>query len=253
MSRAKKIPVALQLYSVRNECKADLPGTLKAVAEMGYEGVEFAGYYEYSAQDLKKMLNDLNLKVAGTHIKLDTLLGDELKKTVEFNKVLENKFLIVPGLSEERRSSKSAWLETAKIFDEISERLAPEGMYTGYHNHSIEFAPLDGEMPWDTFFSNTKKDVVMQVDTGNALHGGCDIVPFVEKYPGRALTVHLKDYSGERKQALLGEGDVRWEEFFTLCENVGATEWYIVEQETYAHPPLECVDLCLKSVRKMGV
>lgn len=247
-----KIPITLQLYSVREDCARDLSGTLKAVSKMGYEGVEFAGYYERDAKELRTLCDDMGLKVVGTHIGLDTLLGDELKRTVEFNKILGNRFLIVPGLDESRRNSRAAWLDTAKVFNEIAELLEPEGMRTGYHNHSIEFAPMEGELPWDTFFGNTRSDVVMQLDIGNALHGGADPVPFLERYPGRATLVHLKEYSSTNEKALIGEGEVRWNEMFALCENSGGTEWYIVEQESYAFPPIECVDRCLQNLRKMG-
>jgi sugar phosphate isomerase/epimerase len=242
----------LQLYSVRKDCERDLAATLSAVAKMGYEGVEFAGYYGRSAEELKRMLDDLGLKVAGTHIGLDTLLGDQLEATVEFNKTLGNTFLIVPGLPKERTASRAAWLETARIFDEIAGRLKPLGMHTGYHNHSHEFAPLEGEMPWDTLFGNTVPGVVMQLDLGNCLRGGGDPVAFLERYPARALTVHLKEYSKTNDKAIVGEGDVRWDDVFRLCESTDATQWYIVEQESYAYPPLECVERCLKALRAMG-
>jgi sugar phosphate isomerase/epimerase len=247
-----RLPIALQLYSIRHDCEKDLPGTLKAVAKMGYDGVEFAGYYGYSAEDLRKMLDDLGLRVAGTHIRLDTLQGEILPETVAFNRTLGNRFLIVPGLPEERRNSRAAWQGTAEIFNDIAAKLVDEGMVTGYHNHAIEFQPLDGELPWDTFFGNTRDDVVMQVDIGNALHGGGDPIPYIARYPGRAITVHLKEYSATNDKALVGEGDVDWGQVFELCESVGGTEWYIVEQESYAYPPLECVDRCLQNLREMG-
>ncbi|MFQ6131814.1 MAG: sugar phosphate isomerase/epimerase family protein [Armatimonadota bacterium] len=247
-----RIPIALQLYSVRNDCEKDLPGTLAAVAKMGYEGVEFAGYYGRSAAELRTMLDDLGLKVAGTHTGLDTVLGDELKRTVEFNRTIGNRYLVVPGLPEERRNSIAAWRETAELFNEIAAQLEPEGMLTGYHNHHIEFPPMEGEVPWDVFFSNTRPEVIMQLDLGNAMHAIDDPVPYLEKYPGRAITVHLKEHSKTNDKALIGEGDVRWDECFRLCESVGATEWYIVEQESYAYPPLECVERCLKSLKEMG-
>ncbi len=247
-----RIPIGLQLYSVRKDCAEDLPGVLKAVAEMGYDGVEFAGYYDYSAADLKRMLDDVGLEVAGTHIGLPTLLGDELAGTVEFNRTLGNRFLIVPGLAEERRNSREAWRQTAEIFSELAEKVEPEGMLVGYHNHHIEFQPMDGELPWDTFFGNASPKVVMQLDTGNAVHGGGDPIPFVERYPGRAITVHLKEYSATNDKALIGEGETAWEELFRLCETVGGTEWYIVEQESYAYPPMECVARCLENLREMG-
>jgi sugar phosphate isomerase/epimerase len=247
-----RLPIGLQLYSVRKDCAEDLPGVLKAVARMGYEGVEFAGYYGRSAQELRSMLDDMGLKCCGTHTRLDTILGDELEPTIEFNRTLGNRFLIVPSMPKERTESRAGWLEMARVFGEAAERARPHGMLVGYHNHAIEFQPLDGELPWDTFFANTPKEVVMQVDIGNALHGGGDPVPYIARYPGRALTVHLKEHSAANPNALIGEGDVAWPQVFELCETVGGTEWYIVEQETYAYPPLECVDRCLQNLRGMG-
>jgi sugar phosphate isomerase/epimerase len=247
-----RIPIALQLYSVREDCARDLPGTMRAVAEMGYEGVEFAGWHGYSAEQLRRLLDDNGLKCCGAHIGLETLLGDQFEASVEFHQTLGNPFLIVPGLAEQYRSSLAAWSRTAELFSELAERLKPYGMRVGYHNHALEFQPLEGQLPWDVFFSTASAEVVMQLDTGNALHGGADPVPFLEKYPGRAATVHLKEYSATNDKALIGEGDVRWAEVFRLCETIGGTQWYIVEQESYAYPPLECVRRCLENLRRMG-
>jgi sugar phosphate isomerase/epimerase len=219
---------------------------------MGYQGVEFAGYHGRSAEELRRLVDDVGLQVCGTHIELETLLGDELERTVDYNKTIGNAFLIMPGLSRERTSSRSAWLDTAGTFNEVAAKLKPLGMYTGYHNHHTEFTPMDGEMPWDTLFGNTAPEVVMQIDLGNCLHGHADPVQFLERYPGRALTVHLKEYSGTNDKAIIGEGDVRWQDVFELCETTGKTQWYIVEQESYAYPPLECVDRCLQALRQMG-
>ena len=247
------IPIGLQLYSVRDDCARDLPGVLKAVAAMGYVGVEFAGYYGRTAPELRAMLDDNGLLCCGTHTALETVLGDEIERTADFNRVLSNPYLIVPGLPRERTGTKDAWLETARLFDAASERAKALGMRVGYHNHSEEFQAVEGgELPWDIFFGHTRTEVVMQVDTGNMMHGGAAPAPFLSRYPGRALTVHLKEYSASDPNALLGEGDVSWPEIFRLCEEVGGTQWYIVEQESYAHPPLECVDRCLKSLRGMG-
>lgn len=249
-----RIPVALQLYSVREDCVHDLPGPLEAIANMGYDGVEFAGYYGRSADELRKMLDDLGLRVAGTHVHIDTLLGDELERTIEFNHRLGNCFLIVPSLPERMRSSKVSWLETARLMNEIAEKLRAEGMRVGYHNHAIEFQPMEGDLPWDIFFGATVPDVVMQLDTGNAMRGGVIpdvILEILRHYPGRATTVHLKEFSSINERALIGEGEMKWKEFFSLCETIGGTEWYIVEQESYAFPPLECVRRCIESLREM--
>jgi sugar phosphate isomerase/epimerase len=249
-----QIPIAVQLYSVREDAAKDTPGVLAAIAKMGYEGVEFAGYYGHDAATLRKILDDNGLKCAGAHVGIDTLLGDELEKSIELHKTLGNIYLIVPGLAEKWRDSTEAWKKTAETMNEIAAKLKPHGMYTGYHNHAIEFKPLTegGELPWDTFFGNTDKDVIMQFDTGNALHGGADALPFLERYPGRAVTVHLKEHSTTDNKAMVGEGDVPFDKIFEVCETTGGTKWYIVEQESYAYPPMECIERCLKNLKAMG-
>ncbi|MFO8007420.1 MAG: sugar phosphate isomerase/epimerase [Candidatus Brocadiia bacterium] len=249
-----RIPIAVQLYSVREQCQEDLPGTLEAIHDMGYEGVEFAGYYGYSAEELRQMLDDLGLAVAGTHTGLSTLMPDELEATVEFNRILGNRNLVVPGLPEERRGSKEAWLETAALFADLAEQVKPLGMRVGYHNHTVEFRNLgrEKEKPWDIFFTATSPEVIMQVDTGNAMAGGGEPGALINNYPGRAKTVHLKEYHSKNKKALIGEGQVNWRKVFRACETVGDTEWYIVEQESYAYEPLECIARCLDALEAMG-
>lgn len=248
------LPIALQIYSVREDAARDLAHVLSRVASMGYDGVEFAGFYGHDAKSVRRMLDDNGLKVAGAHVGIETLLGDQLERSVEFHQTIGNKYLIVPGFPEQYRSSRAAWLETARTMNAIAAKLRPYGMQTGYHNHTIEFQLLpdsNGELPWDSFFGNTDKDVIMQFDTGNALHGGAEAAPFIERYPGRAITVHLKEHSDTNDKALLGEGDVDWPTIFKLCTTVGGTQWYIIEQESYAYPPLECVDRSLQNLRAM--
>jgi sugar phosphate isomerase/epimerase len=247
-----RIPIALQLFSVRRQCVEDLEGTLKAAADMGYEGVEFAGYHGHEAPEIRRMLDALGLAAAGSHLGIQLMLGDSLAATIEFERALGNRYLVVPGLPGEMTDSRGAWERTAGLFRELANDLAAHGMRVGYHNHTAEFTPLDGETPWDIFFGSTSPDVIMQLDTGNALHVGADPVPYVERYPGRATTVHLKEHSATNEKALIGEGDVDWPRLLDLCETVGGTEWYIVEQESHAYPPLDCVARCLENLRRMG-
>jgi sugar phosphate isomerase/epimerase len=246
------MPVGVQLYSVRSECAKDLPGTVAKVAEMGYDGVEFAGYYDYSAKDLRKILDDNGLKCCGTHTQMTTLEPENLEATIEFNQILGNKYLICPWLQPSDGDPKQAWLGYAKRFNAIAERVEKEGMVVGYHCHAHDFHALDsGEVPWDILFGNTGKSVVMQIDTCNCMDGGGDPVAYLKKYPGRSQTIHLKEWSATDKTAILGEGDVKWDEVFALCQTIGNTEWYIIEEEKDAYPPLEAVDLCLKNYRKV--
>lgn len=247
-----KVPIGVQLWSVRQLCQKDLEGTLAGLAKIGYQGVEFAGYYNRTAKELRKLLDDNGLRCCGTHTGIQTLLGDELGRTIEFNQVLGNPYLIVPSLPEKYRSSRQAWLDTAKLFAELAEKVKPHKMRVGYHNHAVEFKPMEGEIPWDLFFSHTPKEVVMQIDTGNCMGGGGDPVAYVRKFPGRAITVHIKEHSATRRDAIIGEGDVKWREFFEACESVGGTEWYIVEEESGAYPGLEAVRRSLENLRKMG-
>lgn len=253
-------PIGLQLFSVRHELANDLPGTINAVANMGYTGVEFFGPPKNSAEELKALLDDVNLVCCGWHVPFAMMQDDVLAETIAFHDTLGNDKLIVPGIPAEYRQSREDWLKLADFFNQLAEKLAAYGKITGYHNHHIEFAPLDGEKPWDTFYSNTNKPVSMQLDTGNAILGGGDPVEIIKQYPGRAITVHLKPYSHSAAKddphhgfrPVIGDDETDWPALFDACEGIGGTEWYIVEYESDAYPPLEAVDLCLQNMRKMG-
>ena len=246
-----KIPIGLQLYSVRSACSKDLPGVLKKVAAMGYDGVEFAGYYGFSAEEIKKMLDENGLKCCGTHILKDGLSGENLQKTIDFNKKIGNRYLIVAWMPPSYAESIDTIKETAKFFNEVAAKAAKQGMMVGYHAHGDDFKKVDGqsETAWNMLFENLDPQVVMQMDVGNCQGGGCDPIAVLKKFPGRAKTVHLKE-DGGKPQALIGEGKVDWKSVFEICKTSGGTQWMIVE---YEHKPdeLEPVDGCLKNVRKM--
>ncbi len=246
-----KIPVGLQLYSVRRECAQDLPGVLAAVAKIGYRGVEFAGYHGRTAAELRKMLDDVGLVCCGTHTGWPTIQKDQLAATMEFNRTLGNPFLIVPGLPKNCVETAEACRKTAEIFTEQAEAAAGQNMYVGYHAHGGDFRKLDnGETVWDTIFSHAGPKVVMQLDTGNCMQGGGDPVAVLKRYPGRSLTVHLKEHGGP-KGAAIGEGQVPWAQVFEVCESVGGTRWYVAEHET-GETPIESVRRCFENLKKMG-
>jgi len=253
MTNAQKseIPVALQLYSVRHDCEKDFPGTIAKVAEMGYQGVEFAGFHDYSAEEVRKMLDDNGLKCAGAHVDLSLMLDDALEQTIEFHKIIGNKYLIVPWLNEERRNSKEAWLETAKLFNELAEKVKPHGMMIGYHNHTFEFELIDEEMPWDIFAQNTTDDVILQLDTGNMAGADAEAVPYLKRYPGRSVTIHLKEHSVTKPDALIGQGDIPFKKIFEVCTKTGGTEWYIIEEEKEGLPPIEAVKISYDNLIKL--
>ena len=250
-----KIPVGVQLYSVRDDCKKDFLATLKAVAKMGYAGVEFAGYHNWSAADLRKTLDELGLKCCGTHTGIDTVSDANLKQTIEFNKTIGNTFLIIPWIPEEKRNTVESSLQTAKEFTALVEKVKPYGMRVGFHTHDCDCKPLPNskEGAWTVIGDNTPKEFVLQLDTANSMHGGADPVALLKKYPGRGGTVHLKEFSSKPDaKVLLGEGEVKWKEVFAACENGAGTEWYIIEHEIYGMPPLDCIAGCLKNLKAMG-
>jgi sugar phosphate isomerase/epimerase len=245
---SKKIPVGLQLYSVREQCTADLPGTLAAVKKIGYPAVEFAGYYDRSAKDLRKLLDDNGLVACGTHTPYESVQGDKLKETVEFNRTIGNKFLIVPWMNEAK--SKQEWLDRAKLFNEIADKVKPDGMWVGYHAHQHDFNQIEGVTAWDVFFGNTKAEVVMQLDTSNCCEGGADPVAVLKKYPGRARSIHIKAFGGG-PDAVIGEDKVDWKAVFAFCENKGNTQWYVLEHES-GKDPLDAVKRSYEALKKMG-
>ena len=245
----KRIPIGLELYSVRNELAKTFEPIIAQVGQMGYEGVEFAGYYGWDKRptQLRKLLDDNGLKCCGTHTALATLEGDNLKKTAELHQTLGNKFLICPSL---RANDAKGWMDLAKKFNDISARAKEMGMLVGYHSHGGDFKKFDGKTSWEIFFDNTNQDVVHQIDTGNTLEGGGDPLAMIKKYPGRTKTTHVKEFGGP-EAAAIGEGTIDWKSYLEAYETVGGTEWYIVEHEK-GNTPLVSVKKCIDNLRKMG-
>ena len=237
---AKRKPrIGLELYSVRNECKNDFHGTVEQVAKIGYKGVEFAGYWGLSAKEIRKMIDDNGLITCGTHTQFADLQPDKIDATIEFNQVIGNKFIICPYMTGKTRAE---WLAHAKMFNDLADKLAPLGLFTGYHAHKHDFELIEGQSAWDIFFGNTKKKVIMQLDTSNCRDGGQDPVVILNKYSGRVRSIHIKPNGGD-PEAIIGEDKINWDGVFEFCEHRGHTDWYVVEHETSAEP--------LKTVARM--
>jgi sugar phosphate isomerase/epimerase len=248
-----KIPLGLELWSVRHQCEKELPVVLKAVAQMGYASVEMAhSYYGYDAAAWRKLLDDNSLKSCGMHMGLRMLEGDNFEKTVEIHKVIGTPYLIIASLPKSKLSSVQGIVEIGKTFNELSERLAPHGMKIGYHCHGGDFAKVEGQTAWEIFGENTCDDVILQLDIGNCLGGGGDPIAMLKKFPGRSVSLHVKDHGG-KPGAVFGEGEVDWKEVFQICEATGGTKQYIIEEEGRKGPEaLEVVRRAIENFRKMG-
>lgn len=247
-----KIPIGLELWSVRHQCEQELPAVLRAVAQMGYDAVELAhSYYGYDAPAWRKLLDENGLKSCGMHMGLQMLEGDAFDKTVEVHKVIGTPYLVVASLPKKNLASVQAIVETAKQFNRLAERLEPHGMKIGYHCHGGDFAKVEGRTAWELFGENTEADVLLQLDVGNCLGGGGDPIAMLKKFPGRSVSIHLKDYGG-KPGAVFGEGEVNWTEVFRLCETIGGTRQYIIEEEGRRGPEaLEAVRRALENFRNM--
>ncbi len=243
--------VGVQLYSVRELCKKDLVGTLKALKAMGYAGVEFAGYYDKSAKDLKQLLDDTGLVACGTHTGQDTINPQNIAKTIAFNQEVGNKYLNVPWMNPK---TKEEWLARAKDFAAAAVTAKASGMYVGYHNHQHEFkTKFDGICAFELFFGNTSPDVNMQMDIGHVVSAGEDPVYWLSKFPNRSRTIHAKEtYPGPGilGQPAPGNAGVKWDEVFAALDR-NVTEWYIVESEADPNT-LEKVRGCIEFLKSKG-
>ncbi|MBW3637429.1 MAG: sugar phosphate isomerase/epimerase [Armatimonadetes bacterium] len=250
-----KTPIALQLYSLRADSAQDFPATIRAVAQMGYEAVEFAGYHNMGAEELRAILDETGLKCAGTHTSLDSISDQNLQETTAFNATFGNSFLIVPGVGPEYQGTRDGALRLAEKLTQASQTAAEFGARVGYHNHKWEFAPLgtSGDIAMELLAANTPPEVIMQFDTGNVQEAGVDPLPFIEQWKSRIATIHLKPFAQNFENYYIGEDDSNWQGIFAALEG-GKTQYFIVEQERYPQPhsPQECVARCLKNLRGMG-
>jgi len=237
----KKIPVGIELYSVRTELTNDLPGTVTKIAKMGYEVVEFymgqgaAAYYDWTpaqAKDVKKLLDDLGIKCNSTHNSGAAVTPEGFNKAIELNQILGAKYVIQASQPPARNIDD--WKALGDKLTSFAEKLRPLGMATGYHNHQVEWRPLDGKRPMDVIGASTPKDVVLQFDVGTCVEVGADPIAWIKANPGRIKSVHCKDWGAGQSRGYgvaFGEGDAPWLKIFDAVEATGGIEYYLIEQE----------------------
>ena len=255
--QGKRIPVGLELYSVRTEYGRDLAGTVTAVAKMGYEVVEFwAPYYDWTtaqAKDVRNLLDDLGIRCNSTHNSGTAVTPEGLKKAIELNQIIGSKTIIQASAPPAR--SIDDWKQLASKLTSFSEQLKPLGMATGYHNHQVEWRPLEGQRPMDVLAANTPKDVVLQFDVGTCIEVGADPISWINSNPGRIKSVHCKDWGageGRGYSVAFGEGDAPWLRIFDAVEKTGGIEYYLIEQELSAQgQQFAMAEKCLANWRKL--
>ena len=254
----RKVPIGIELYSVRGELQKDLPGTVRAVAKMGYQVVEFYGpYYSWTtdqAKDVRKLLDDLGIKCLSTHNSPQSISADGMAKAVELNQIIGSKYVIISSAG--KVAGADGWKAFAEQLSSGAEKLREHKLATGFHNHQTEWKPFEsGERPMDILAKNTPKDVVLQLDAGTVVEAGSDPVAWIKANPGRIKSVHLKDWGkgeGRGYTVGFGEGDVPWKPLLDAAESVGGVEYYLIEQEQ-AGPGGEfaMAQRCLDAYKKM--
>ena len=248
----KKIPVGTQLWCVRQQLAGDIPGTLNALAAAGFDGVELENAFKVPGPEWRKHLDSAKLKACGFHHTLAELQGEKLAATIEFNQAIGNRNLIIRSLAADIYKSADLLKKTADAVNEAAEKVKAHKMRVGYHNHSADFNRIDGEYWWNLFADATTKDVILQLDTGNASQlTGQIILDLIRRNAGRTVTMHVKPFSKANPDAYLGADELDWPAIMTAVESTGGVEWYIVEYEREGVPPLESLKANLNAFRKM--
>ncbi len=256
VAKVKNIPVALELYSVRQELQKDLEGTVRAVAKMGYQGVEFFGpYFSWTtdrAKEVRKLLDELKLPCTSTHNGAESFKPENYQKAIDLNKILGSKLIVMASAG--RVQGLDGWKKVADSLNAGAEAFKKAKLEAGYHNHQAEFREIDGTRPIEVIAKNTTKNVVLQLDVGTCVEVGQDPVAWIDSNPGRIRSVHCKEWSKAKGyRVIFGDGDAPWKKIFEVAEKSGGVKTYVIEQEGADVPSLEAVDLCLKAFRKLHV
>jgi sugar phosphate isomerase/epimerase len=254
---ATKIPIGIEMYSVREELAKDPQGTVRAIAAMGYKGLEFyAPYFEWTppqAKDMKKLMDDLGIRCFSTHNDAAFLNADKIQKAIDQNLTLGSKYVVVA--SSQPKPGLDGWKEIADSLNVAAGKLEAAGLKAGYHNHQLEFTPVEGVRPVEVLAKNTKPSVMLQLDVGTCLEAGSDPVAWIRANPGRIRSLHCKDWSPEKGKGysvLFGEGVADWKAIFAAAESSGGAEYYLIEQEGSRFSELETAKKCLEAYRAKG-
>jgi sugar phosphate isomerase/epimerase len=236
-SGKKKIPVGIELYSVREELAKDMPGTLRTVAKQGYEIVEFYNPYftDWTLETAKlarKVMDESGIRCNSTHNNTPSFTEDGLKKAIELNQIIGSRYIMMA--QGPRITTLDGWKALGEQLTAVSEKLKALGMGTGYHNHAQEWPLLEGKRPMDVLAANSSKDVVLQFDVGTCVQAGQDPIAWINANPGRIKSIHCKDWGagqGRGYAVAFGEGDCPWLKIFEAAEASGGVEYYLIEQE----------------------
>lgn len=276
-----ELKLGVQLYSVRDQMEKDMYGTLKAVKEMGYDYVEFAGYFGKSAEEIKAMLDEIGLKVASAHQSYDLFLK-EGQKAVDYVKTLGAKYVAIPWMATENQKGCANYDNIIADITKVGQLLKDNGIQLLYHNHDFEFKKFEGKFHLDWLYESVPADLLQtEIDTCWVHYAGYDPSDYLAKYENRSPVVHLKDFTckalgggpayalidengkeiedapnkedNEFKFAPCGQGRQDFVKILETAKKVGA-EYVIVEQDqTYETPSLEAIKQSREYLKTLGL
>lgn len=267
----KKFNIGLQLYSVRDDLASDFEGTLKKVSEMGYEYVEFAGYYDKSAKEIKEILDKYSLKCISVHQGPAPFFA-EGNKIIDFMAELGIKYCAIPWYERAKLEyGTPVWDETIENFKKYSAALAQKGIKTLYHNHDFEFDKIDGKCIFDRLYETLDSDILNpQIDTCWVRYAGYDPSEYIEKYADRLDVLHLKDFvcknlgggpayalidgdgkeipkpskeDNEFKFVPLGMGRQDFKKILEAAEKTGIHTLIVEQDASVDRPPMEAAEI----------
>jgi len=220
--------VGIQLYTVRDQMKADFEGTLAHIAQIGYREVEFAGYFDHTAADVKAILDRHGLSSPSTHVPFQG--DDQWKAALDAAKTIGHEYIVMPWIPEERRKTLDDWKNFAQVFNHAAQMAHEAGIQFAYHNHDFEFPKMEGQVPYDVLLQNTDPKLVqLEIDLYWITKAGQDPLAYFARWPGRVPLVHVKDSAGppEHKMTDVGQGKIDWKRIFAKREQAGIKHFFV--------------------------
>jgi len=220
-------PLGIQLYTLREAMSENVPHTFRQLAHIGYREVEFAGYFDHDAEELRRLLDEHDLTAPSSHVPLE-LMQSEPEKTLEFAVALGHRYLVVPWLPEEQRQSIDQYRRTAETFNRLGEQCKAAGLQFAYHNHAFEFDVIDGQVPYDVLLNETDPELVgMEMDVYWVSKAGRSPVRYLTEWPGRFPLWHLKDMLSDGSMVDVGDGEIDFPALLELRDKAGLRHGFV--------------------------
>jgi sugar phosphate isomerase/epimerase len=244
--------IGMQLYTVRRELEKDFEGTLRKVSALGYREVEFAGYFGHGAAEVKSLLKRLKLDAPAAHVQLSELRGD-LRPMLDAAQTIGHRYLLLAWTPPEERRTLEQYRRLADLCNEAGARMQREGVQFAYHNHDFEFAPLEGEVPYDLLLERTDPRLVkLEMDLYWTVKGGASPVEYFERHPGRFHLLHVKDMDATPRRffADVGKGTIDFKSIFARSRQAGVRH-YFVENDEPAGSPFDSLRVSIEYLRRL--